>query len=210
MATVITHFYNEAKLLPFWLQHHTKMFENGILIDHHSTDDSVEICRRLAPHWTVVQTKLKKFHAIDTDFEVMSYENGISGWKMVLNVTEFLHFPHFSEYLTQAQARGSMVICTRGVVMVDDQPGQELRSDLPLIAQKHYGFIEKKSCRKRFNTRYTTFQKGQPIRFAARERIIHRYPIGAYKPGRHTTFHPVDERPQNAFTLWYGYSPWVN
>ena len=44
-TTVISHFYNEEYLLPWWLAHHTKLFDHGILINKGSTDRSVEICK---------------------------------------------------------------------------------------------------------------------------------------------------------------------
>lgn len=210
MTTVITHFYNESKLLPFWLQHHLEMFDHGILIDHHSTDDSVAICRKWAPHWTVVTSKLKKFDAIDTDFEVMSYEATVSGWKMVLNVTEFLHFPDFKKRLLEAQNRGVMTIRTRGAVMVDCEEGKGLDPSVSLIKQKHHGFIEKESRKRLFNSSVLVFQNGKQTVRAFRERIIHRYLTGAYYPGRHKTFYKINEKPEDVFTLWYGYSPWVD
>ncbi|MBJ3789276.1 glycosyltransferase family 2 protein, partial [Bacillus sp. OA1] len=43
--TIISHFYNEEYLLPWWLMHHTKIFDHGILINRGSTDRSVEICK---------------------------------------------------------------------------------------------------------------------------------------------------------------------
>ena len=74
MRTVICHFFNEAYLLPWWLPHHIPMFDHGIMIDHGSTDESVEIVQRLAPHWRIVRSRLTMFDAFLTDQEVMSYE----------------------------------------------------------------------------------------------------------------------------------------
>ena len=213
MATVITHFYNEAKLLPFWLEHHLKLFKHGILIDRHSTDNSVEICRSLAPHWTVIKSDMKDFNAINNDLEVMSHEATVSGWKMALNVSEFLHFPHFAQRLLELEARGEMAIRTRGVVMVDTDPSKDLDPNTPLIQQKHYGFIEKEPCArlsKKSKTHIFSFMCGKLCECAFRERIIHRYPTGAYTPGRHNSSHVINEMPKDVFTLWYGYSPWIN
>lgn len=209
MATVITHFHNEAKMLPFWLQHHLKLFDHGILIDHYSTDNSVEICRSLAPHWTIIKSDMKDFNALDNDFEVMSYEATVSGWKMALNVSEFLHFPRFAQRLLEAEAREEMAIRSRGVIMVDLEAGKDLDPSIPLIQQKHYGFIENESCcvgRRRI----LSFTNGKQGPCAYRERIIHRYRTGAYTPGRHNSFHVINEMPRDVFTLWYGYSPWIN
>jgi len=90
MRTVITHFFNEEYLLPWWLKHHLKLFDHGILIDHGSTDNSADICRQLAPDWKLVKSRLTEFDAWLTDFEVMNFELQISGWKIVLNTTEFV------------------------------------------------------------------------------------------------------------------------
>ena len=49
-TTVITHFWNEEILLPYWLKHHLELFDHGILINYRSTDKSVEIIKELAPH----------------------------------------------------------------------------------------------------------------------------------------------------------------
>lgn len=210
MATIITHFYNEAKMLPFWLQHHLKLFDHGILIDRHSTDNSVEICRSLAPHWTIIKSDMNNLDALDNDFEVMSHEATVSGWKMTLNVSEFLHFPRFAERLLEAESRGEMAIRTRGVVMVDVEAGKDLDPSVPLIQQKHYGFIENEPCAGYSKRRIFTFTHGKQYLAACRERIIHRHRTGAYTPGRHNSFHVINEMPRDAFTLWYGYSPWTN
>ena len=57
MITVISHFFNEEYLLPFWLEHHSKIFDHGIMIDYCSTDRSVEIIRKFCPSWTIVKTQ---------------------------------------------------------------------------------------------------------------------------------------------------------
>lgn len=90
MRTVITHFYNEEYLLPWWLEHHKKLFDHGILIDYASTDRSVEICKKICPDWTVVPSMNKEFGAYDCDREVEYYERQIKGWRIALTVTEFL------------------------------------------------------------------------------------------------------------------------
>jgi hypothetical protein len=33
MITLLSHFYNEEYLLPFWIEHHKKQFDYAILID---------------------------------------------------------------------------------------------------------------------------------------------------------------------------------
>ena len=89
-ATVLCHFYNEEYLLPFWLKHHHSIFTHGIMIDYHSTDKSVEIIKELCPTWEIRTTKNEMFDAYLVDKEVMEIEETLIGFKIVLNVTEFI------------------------------------------------------------------------------------------------------------------------
>lgn len=90
MKTVITHFYNEEYLLPWWLEHHKKYFDFGVLIDYQSTDSSVEICKEICPHWQVVPSMHSQFDAAACDFEITFYERQLQGWRIALTTTEFL------------------------------------------------------------------------------------------------------------------------
>jgi hypothetical protein len=89
--TVISHIFNEEYLLPWWLEHHKKIFDHGIIIDYASTDRSIEIIKEICPTWTVVPSINAEFDAILADKEVMEYEHNLGhGWRVALNVTEFL------------------------------------------------------------------------------------------------------------------------
>ena len=90
MKTIITHFYNEEHLLPWWLNHHKKYFDFGVLIDYGSTDRSVEICKQICPNWQVLPSGNQYFDAAQCDYEVMFIERQITGWRIVLTITEFL------------------------------------------------------------------------------------------------------------------------
>ena len=62
--TVISHIYNEEYLLPFWLQYHSKIFNDGIIIDYYSTDNSINIINKICPNWKIIKTKnIKKLYA---------------------------------------------------------------------------------------------------------------------------------------------------
>ena len=61
--TVIAHFYNEEFMMEWWLNHHLNLFDHGILINHKSTDRSVEIIRDIAPEWSILDTSLEFFSA---------------------------------------------------------------------------------------------------------------------------------------------------
>lgn len=89
---ILTHFYNEEHLLPWWLNHHTKYFDHGLLINWGSTDRSLEIIKDLAPTWQVIDSKFKKFDAHHLEWEMMNYERqaptGI--WRLSIPTSEFL------------------------------------------------------------------------------------------------------------------------
>lgn len=93
---VISHIFNEEYLLPFWLEHHSKIFDYGIIIDYYSTDNSVEIIHKICPHWKVIKTKninndgSPNFDAHLIDIEVKEVEQSMNGTKICLNTTEFL------------------------------------------------------------------------------------------------------------------------
>lgn len=87
---IISHFYNEEYLLYWWLNHHKDLFDYGIMINYQSTDSSVDIIKNMCPHWVVVDSKNTSFEAALVDNEVMDYEKQITGWRIVLNTTEFI------------------------------------------------------------------------------------------------------------------------
>ncbi len=109
---LIAHFFNEEFFLPYWIRHHARLFDSAILIDYYSTDQSVEIIRRLAPSsWRVVATRNKNWIAEDIDREVQWYENQYpSDWKIALCLTEFLVAANFKQtlqdYATASELRG--------------------------------------------------------------------------------------------------------
>ncbi|TCP70103.1 glycosyltransferase family 2 protein [Baia soyae] len=199
MATLISHFYNEEYLLPWWLQHHLRLFEHGILINNGSTDRSVEIIRSLAPHWEIVDSPSGSvFHTPQVEQEVMAIEERVQGWKVVLNITEFFccYKMDLDEMIRDFEAQGSGMYKLEGIIMADPPAFayQEPDYNLPLVLQRYHGcFFEE--------CPYGTV--GHRLRF------MHKHPNGWYTPGRHTSAHPRIEYPlEKAFLLWYGWSPW--
>lgn len=210
MTTVITHFFNEERMLQWWLPHHLQYFENGILINHSSTDRSVDVCRDLAPNWKVVNSQLETFDAINNDFEVMQYEASVNGWKMALNVTEFLICPGFEKKLGDFEGEDKWGFRTQGVIMVDEKPDVSPLVQEPLVNQKRYGFIEEKK-RFRFSKHEGYGQltlNGVRVKRPHRQRLVHRYLTGAYTPGRHSSHRNAEGPQHGAFVLWYGFCPW--
>ena len=89
-TTLITLIYNEEYLLPFWLNHHKNLFDDIIIIDYNSTDNSIQICKNICPNVKIITSKNKYYGNRTTDLEIMEIENTIDGIKLVLNITEFL------------------------------------------------------------------------------------------------------------------------
>jgi Glycosyl transferase family 2 len=87
--TCITNIFNEEYLLPFWLEHHKKMFDHGIIVDYGSTDKSLDICRSICPEWTIINHDAQ-FDCIENDNFLMNIETGVDGFKIILNTTEFI------------------------------------------------------------------------------------------------------------------------
>lgn len=173
--TVVSHFYNEEHLLPWWLNHHKQIFDHGIMIDYHSTDRSMEIIREICPDWELRYTRNKYFDSTPIDQEVMDIEKGLEGWRMCLNTTEFLYgnIGHLDDRQEPTQYFiGNYVF----VDMEDEIKGPlTLSHDVPLHEQRYWGYNEidppRNGCRSR----------GSMARF---NRSVHNYPV-KYTSGRH-------------------------
>ena len=128
--TVVSHIYNEEYLLPFWLEHHSKIFKHGIIIDYYSTDASVDIITKLCPTWKIIKTKnvingKPNFEAVLVDNEVKEIEKTIIGNKITLNTTEFLfmdndkiHFDNIKKYIYKIRCHS--VYCLNNLYLPDN------------------------------------------------------------------------------------------
>lgn len=181
--TILTHFYNEEYLLPWWLKHHKDQFDWGVCINYGSTDNSVEIIKDICPKWVVVDSINDLFDARLCDEEVKKYEKQIPGWKVTLNVTEFL-VGNFS-ILNDTPDQELIVPCH---VMVDLDSDNPPLVNLPLIEQKHFGIHYK--------------QETKPLR---RPRCIHNKLEVNYPLGRHYENYNCEELQ----ICWYGWSPYT-
>jgi hypothetical protein len=160
-TTVITHIYNEAFLLPYWIAHHQKIFDHGIVIDYASTDESVEIVERMAPTWEVRQSPHSEFSAELLDEFVMSTEASLSGVMLALTVTEFL-IGDPSDF-----SGGEIVIPTVDLV---DMPGDApFIEGIPFHEQRSHGIH---------------YRDVSPYRVNGRGRLMHSVPV-SYPLGRH-------------------------
>jgi len=198
VRAVVSHFFNEEYLLPWWLRHHTALFDFGVMIDHGSTDRSVEVVRELAPHWRLVKSQLYEFDAYRTDLEVMHYEQELPPgcWKIALTTTEFLMpaipLNTLESVLEQKGLRGCS---TTGINLVDTEPSIEPTYDQSLPIQKHTGFFED--------------PEKSPAKMRYLSRFYHRNSVGMYHPGRHRSFDSHASIVTSELPLFkYAASPW--
>lgn len=183
MKTVITHFYNEEYMLPWWLMHHREVFDHGILIDYDSTDRSVEIIKEYCPTWTVVKSRNREFDARKCDEEIIDYESKTPGWKICLNVTEYLVGDY--SLLNDTPNQILKVPC---YIMVDTQRDVDITHDKSLLKQKPFGI---------------SYDSSNPITIERCCRAIHNTERLHYPTGRHY----LDPNCMGLQVLWYGYSP---
>ena len=199
---VISHFHNEEYLLPFWLKHHKKIFDHGILIDSNSTDKSVEIIQRIVPDWEIVKSPMKMFDSVKMDELIMEIERKHVGkTKIVLNSTEFLMIENlyaFKKFLSKKIF--NYLIPTALMVDIGSEQNNEEVNDL--ITQKNFGIWHDAINVFYLNKKYS-FDKIQ------RGRFIHNYEDGQYLPGRHASNRNTKRLSKKiAYIRWYYYSPW--
>ena len=187
--TLISHFYNEEYMLPWFLNHHKQMFDHGVMIDYHSTDRSAEIIREICPTWDIITSRNQDFQADNIDTEVMDIERQIDGWKIALNVTEQM----VGDYSILDDKPGQWLLPT--VFMVDVDRTQ-VTQDLPLYEQKFQGF---------------SFKDSQRDFLERRGRSIHNVPVyypphntqECMGPGRHYHTYNTDQ----LVIFYYGWCP---
>lgn len=191
--TVISHFYNEEHLLPWWLRHHKQIFDHGIMIDYHSTDRSMEIIREICPDWELRYTRNKYFDSTPIDEEVMDIEKELEGWRVCLNTTEFLYgnISHLDDRQEPTQYFvGNYVF----VDMEDEAKGPLVLShDSPLHKQRYWGYND-------------TINRGDRMSagsMARMNRSVHNFPV-KYDGGRHW---PNTARSfEDLVIFYYGYA----
>ena len=208
MATTIMTFYNEEYLLPWWIKHHSKIFEHGILVDYHSTDRSYEICKDLCPkHWKIFKSFQNDFSSDGIDGNMQFYEKSVNGFKMPLTTAEFLLTPAPLDALDNfCLAQNIDFLKAWGVCMVDTNTTDLPTYDKHLYEQKHHGMING-----------YVGPKYNPIPdycAAFYSRTYHNKPMANYAPGRHFIWPPGPDQSYNifsaldVFTLKYRFSPW--
>jgi hypothetical protein len=185
--TVIAHIYNEEYLLPFWLEHHKKIFDHGIIINYNSTDKSMEIVRSICPTWQIIESRNNTFEPIGIDAEVMDIERSILGYKMALNVTEFLMITNDLHNLLSNTGQNNYPVFTVTAL-------SEKNDYYPNSLKELYNNFE------RINTNFRCPNKDV-------FRFLHSYETGKYHAGRHACDNPLSES-LPIIIIWFGCYPW--
>jgi hypothetical protein len=176
---LISSFYNEEYLLPWWCEHH-KWIKRAVLFDYFSTDRSAEIIKSICPDWEIRPTRNKDWNFADNDAEYMDAEKEIDGYKIVLATTEFL----IGEFNGLPKEKSCFAIPMAR--MVDNEPDKKPVYGKPLVEQKKLGFRDKSANKYRF---------------------LHNYETGEYTVGRHSTPHGITGVRGEIYK--YVFSPWT-
>lgn len=182
MVTLISSFYNESYLLPWWCEWHKDMFDHAVLFDYFSTDNSVKIIKRICPNWEVRKTVNKDWEFKDNDNEYMRAEREFDGYKIVLTTTEFL----FGEHPRLPDKKSYFGIPLKRVIDLD--PDNKPSYDYPLLFQKHDTYKEPRDKYKR--------------------RFLHNHADGKYDVGRHSTNNEYVDIPMLIYK--YVFAPWTD
>lgn len=193
---LISHFYNEEFLLPHWIKHHKPLFDHAVLIDYHSTDRSVEIIKKLAPEWEIRTTRNRFFEEPDIGNEIEDIEKEFTGWKIALNITEFIFHPDLRKYVLKIEKMGLPGVRSLGAIIVD-RKNERSEFKEPLALTKTFGYMETDVFENPSTTGHTAL---------SRSRLLHNQPSGQYLQGRHLNriTQIIDDE---LILLWFGWAP---
>ena len=179
------------------------MFDTATIIDYGSTDGTMDLISKLAPSkWKVIGRTSSEFNAEECDRDVKEVEEGLPGWKIALNATEFLVFPEMRSVLNNLEARSKSAVRISGYVMADpsDIHHDALDSGETLWSKYHFGVPEHE-----LHRHYPPSDTSRPV-----GRLMHSNSSGQYLTGRHAWQKDDGELPRSvASILWYGFSPWT-
>jgi nucleoside-diphosphate-sugar epimerase len=199
-VVLIMHFFNEAMLLPYFIQHHAPMFDEAVLIDYNSTDASRDIILREAPStWRVVQShNPATFAAKEVDREVSEIEASFPGcWKIALTTTEFLVHPALRKYLASLD-EGGRILRFRSfrIAGSDVQPLMRFAS---LVKQRSAYIIDPLQAAAQSYDAVTLYS-----------RFLHSLDSVPYEPGRHSLDLPSSawSWANEGFVAKFLWTPW--
>lgn len=185
-VTVFLDVLNEEDLIGPWLMWHKDMFDHGHIVDTGCTDQTISIAKSIVPNWTFH----RRHWPADSLGSASQLESTETGWKISLNVTEYLLVGDLKKFITEFERDyPNMVgIRTRGVYLLDQTPDEPYDSNIPMLVQKHRGYFEEemfgdtKDWQDIYNRR-----KHIQMTVDGRSRLLHKFSYGEYLQGRHGT-----------------------
>jgi len=215
MKIALTHVYNESYLLKWWIPHHKKRFDHGVIVDYNSTDGTRELVKQLAPDWEYIQSRNAMFGAEDNTLEMTDIEWNLQkrypgAWMISLTATEF--FIGDTSKLAQDDKQHDLYVACDIMVSSLNEAFIEPDPEKPLIEQRFHGIPLEWNERTKNNMMVSKFdtaciQAGANHIMSQRMmRALHNFSFDYIKnvgAGRHAWKEPVDD-----FRIfWYGYSP---
>ena len=214
MKIALINTYNEEYLMKWWLPHHVEKFDAGVVVDYDSNDGTIDLIRKYAPHWQIIQSRNKTFGAAENDQEFMDIERQIQyqyprSWMIVLNATEFLIGE--TKKLEDKPFRIQKLVPCHMMIDPKEKAFTEPDPNISLIKQRTFGVEFNYSDRfDPFNNDLTrlTSSEGLPhpnrlMRSLCNGESYYLY-TSMYGPGRHYWGSPCED----FAILWYGaYSP---
>lgn len=193
--TLFTTVLDGEPLLPYWLEHHRRLFDHGVIVLYPCKDNSRKIIEKICPDWDVVKpVHHPNYSCAGADKEVMTQEAKHKGWKMALNITEFATTQNLAEVVKSVPRETKCILPIDAAVMVDipDTVGDELDPALPLLSQKHHGL----------------FSKDYPLWKCRHSRQLHCGVHGNYDVGRHNSRVKPRAKSPLFYVSWFVWSPY--
>ena len=168
-VVMITHQRNEELFMPFFIMHHSPMFDEAILIDFESDDGTLGILEKFAPpSWkTVKSTTGSVFDALKLDEQVMAHEKEFpEDWAVALTTTEFLVVQDFRPTLDRISTernREPLVISLSMLQMYGNDTEPLLYFE-PLPKQRH---VAGKYVENPISRRYLHYKTSPSYRYSA-------------------------------------------
>jgi hypothetical protein len=116
--------WNEAAMLPFMIRHYSPWVDRFVIFDSDSTDESVELLRRIPK----VEVRRLEWACPDSTIDTLRHmantcwkeSRGTADWVIVADIDEFLYHPDMLGYLGRWRNRGVTCIPALGYEMVSD------------------------------------------------------------------------------------------
>jgi len=193
--TLFTTVLDGEPLLPYWLEHHRRLFDHGVIVLYPCKDNSRKIIKKMCPKWQILKPIYEPWYSCaGADNEVMAQEAKHKGWKMALNITEFAATQNLTDVVNSVPKGTRCIVPANAAVMVDtpSTAGSKLDPNAPLLSQKHHGL----------------FARDYPLWKCRHARQLHCAKHGKYDVGRHNSGVKPAAKSPLLYVSWFVWSPY--